>query len=106
MDNMRRRPRFSLVLEIEPASPNKAYQHFMDKLAYETDVADLSVDISKGYDGIIVIDVRDSESYEACHIPTALSLPNNVISEETTQSLPKDKVMITYCWGPACNGAT
>jgi hypothetical protein len=39
--------RFSLVLDIEPANPSHAYEHFTGKLAYETDPADLSVDISK-----------------------------------------------------------
>jgi rhodanese-related sulfurtransferase len=100
------KPKFSLSLQIEPASPSIAYRYFMNKLSYETDIADLSVDIKKGYEGIIVIDVRDPKSYEECHIPTALSLPSNKISEETTQSFSKDKVIITYCWGPACNGAT
>ncbi|MBB2482505.1 rhodanese-like domain-containing protein [Bacillus sp. APMAM] len=100
------KPRFALSLEMEPASPEIAYSHFMNKLTFETDVADLSIDLKKGYEGIIVVDVRDSISYEECHIPGAVSLPNNKINEETTSGLSKDKTIITYCWGPACNGAT
>ncbi|BAB05811.1 rhodanese-like domain-containing protein [Halalkalibacterium halodurans] len=103
---MSRKPRYSLALEVEPANPNEAYRHYMKKLSYETDIADLSIDIKKGYEGIIVVDVRDAEAYKECHIPTAISIPGNKINEDTTKRLSKEKVIITYCWGPACNGAT
>ncbi|QKS70302.1 rhodanese-like domain-containing protein [Paenalkalicoccus suaedae] len=103
---MTSKPRFALTLDVEPANPKDAYNFFMQKLSYETDVADLSIDIKKGYEGIVIVDVRDVESFEECHIPTAISIPTNKISEETTNNLSKEKVIITYCWGPACNGAT
>ncbi|WP_416147513.1 rhodanese-like domain-containing protein [Salipaludibacillus sp. HK11] len=103
---MTKKPRFLLSLEVEPATPSVAYSHFMKKLSFETDVADLSLDIKKGYEGIVIVDVRDLKSYEECHIPTAISIPSNNINEETTQDFSKEKVIITYCWGPACNGAT
>lgn len=103
---MSTKPQFSLSLQMEPPDPSVAYRYFIDKLSFEADVADLSVDIHKGYDGIVVIDVRDEKSYEDCHIPTALSLPGHTINQESTQVLSKEKVIIVYCWGPACNGAT
>ena len=28
------------------------------------------------------------------------------MNAETTADLPKDQVMVTYCWGPGCNGST
>lgn len=41
---MKSEPTFSLSLEIPPASPDNSYLYFMNKLSYETDVADLSID--------------------------------------------------------------
>ncbi|NDI33848.1 rhodanese-like domain-containing protein [Chengkuizengella sediminis] len=103
---MNMKPKFSLVLQTEVADPKNAYQHFMAKLAFETDVADLIIDLKKGCDQFIIIDVRDPSSYEECHIPGAISLPTNRINVDTAECFPKDKVMIIYCWGLACNGAT
>ncbi len=28
------------------------------------------------------------------------------MNAETTSHLPKDKVMVTYCWHPGCNSST
>ncbi|MDP5272961.1 rhodanese-like domain-containing protein [Chengkuizengella axinellae] len=103
---MKTKPKFSLVLQTEAADPKKAYQHFMGKLEFETDVADLLIDLKKGCEQFTIIDVRDPKSYEECHIPGAHSLPTNRINTETTPFLDKQKTLITYCWGPACNGAT
>jgi rhodanese-related sulfurtransferase len=35
-----------------------------------------------------------------------MSLPHSTISVEATASLPKDTLIVTYCWGPGCNAAT
>ncbi|WP_223292395.1 rhodanese-like domain-containing protein [Salipaludibacillus neizhouensis] len=103
---MKREPKYSLTLDIQPSETELAYEHFMRKLSFETDVADLLIDLRKGYKGITVIDVRDELSYQECHIPQANSLPGNKISETTVGMLSKDQVIVAYCWGPACNGAT
>ena len=97
-------PRFSLVLGAPAAEPADARRHFAGKLEYETDVADLMYDISKGNANITVIDTRSPKSYALCHIPGAINLPK--VSAETTARLPKDKVCVVYCWGVACNGST
>ncbi|KAB7671291.1 rhodanese-like domain-containing protein [Bacillus sp. B1-b2] len=103
---MKKEPKFSLALSIEPSNTEAAYEHFMKKLSFETDVADLLIDLKKGYPGLLVVDVRSEKDYEECHIPQAISLPGNKISESTVDTLPKEKVIVAYCWGPACNGAT
>ena len=33
-------------------------------------------------------------------------LPHRSIDEESTAQFSKDKVIVTYCWGPACNAST
>jgi rhodanese-related sulfurtransferase len=50
--------------------------------------------------------VRGREHYEARRIVGAISLPYRTMNTETTTHLPKDKLMITYCWGPGCNSST
>lgn len=97
---------FSLVREYPAADPASARQHFLMKLSVETDVADLVTDVARGTGNLLVIDVRASDAYEQCHIPGAINIPHRQINAESTSHLPKDSLLITYCWGPACNSAT
>ena len=98
------KPHFSAVLEVPAAHPADAYQHFANKFAFETDVADLMADLNKRNPDIVVIDTRSPKSFSECRIPGAVNFPK--ITQETTAQLAKDKVYVVYCWGPACNGAT
>jgi rhodanese-related sulfurtransferase len=97
-------PRFSAVLETPAASPEMAQRHFASRLAFETDVADLMGDLLKGNPELVVVDTRSPEAFALCHIPGAINLPR--INAATTVSLPRERVYVVYCWGPACNGAT
>jgi len=96
----------SFVLDHAPAEPAAAERHFLSKLAFETDPADVHRDLERGHAGLVVVDTRGPDAYARCHIPGALSLPTRIISRETTASLPRDKVIVAYCWGPGCNGST
>ena len=49
---------------------------------------------------------RDLQEYAVSHVPGALHLPHIAISAATTAALPHDKLLVVYCWGPGCNGAT
>ena len=49
----------------------------------------------------LVLDVRPREEYEAGHIVSALSIPQNELVEKL-KSLPKNKEIIAYCRGPLC----
>ncbi|MBD0382099.1 rhodanese-like domain-containing protein [Paenibacillus sedimenti] len=97
---------FSLVLEIPAASPADTHRHFLNKLAVETDVADVRLDMQRGVGDFLLIDVRAAKAYDECHIPGAINLPHRLMNEETTASFSKDQVIVVYCWGPACNGGT
>jgi rhodanese-related sulfurtransferase len=98
------KPHFSAVLETPAAAPEEARQHFLRKLAFESDVADLMADLNKKNTDIVVIDTRSAKSFAECHIPGAINLTK--IDAQTTAELSKDKVYVVYCWGPACNGST
>lgn len=98
--------RQSLVLETPAASPEQIHRHYMNKLAVETDVADVRYDMQHGLNDFLLIDVRSEKAYAECHIPGAISLPSREINAETTAEFNKEQTIVVYCWGPACNGAT
>ena len=95
----------STVRAVPAAAAVVAERHFLGRLAFETDCADVHADLEAGADGIMVLDVRSAEAYADAHVPGARSLPHAQISEETTREFPRDVVCVTYCWGPHCNGA-
>jgi rhodanese-related sulfurtransferase len=97
---------FSLVIETPAADPAIARQHFLSKLSFEADPSDVQFDMERGADGFVVVDTRSSEAYARRHIPGAISLPNRSINAESAAVLPKNKVIVVYCWGPGCNAST
>ncbi|XSG77205.1 rhodanese-like domain-containing protein [Herpetosiphon llansteffanensis] len=97
---------FSLVLETPAANPADAQRHFLAKLAVETDAADVRLDLQRGQDRFLLIDVRGAQDFEECHIPGAISLPYRSINAESTAHFQKDKPLVVYCWSPGCNAAT
>jgi rhodanese-related sulfurtransferase len=97
---------FSLVLETPAAEPESAHRHFLSKLSVETDPSDVMLDMKRGQDSFVLIDSRGAESYEDCHITGAINIPHRQINAESVQHLSKDKLIVTYCWGPGCNAAT
>ncbi len=93
------------VLSTPAARPEDALEYFKAKGRYETDIADVAFDLQKGIPGFTIVDVRDARAYEEAHLPGALSLPSGQISP-SSPALPEGEVLVLYCWGPACNGAS
>ncbi|MFF3377152.1 rhodanese-like domain-containing protein [Streptomyces sp. NPDC002680] len=95
------------VLRIPPATPPEAAAYFAASLAFHADVSDVATALAADADpGFVVIDSRSTESWDQGHIPGALHLPTALIPAQAAQLLDKSTPVITYCWGPACNGAT
>ncbi|WP_425286478.1 rhodanese-like domain-containing protein [Actinopolyspora xinjiangensis] len=61
--------------------------------------------LAEGRD-VVVIDGRSSESYEAEHIPGAVSIPHRSISQESLAALSKTPLYVAYCDGIGCNAST
>jgi rhodanese-related sulfurtransferase len=99
-------PPTSLVRTIAAAAPVVAERHFLGRLAFETDCADVNADLTAGVEGVVVLDVRSRDAYARGHVPGARSLPHREITAEATSGFSPDAVYVTYCWGPHCNGAT
>ena len=97
---------FSFVLDTPAADPAEASKHFLSRLSFETDAWDVKTDMKRGRSDFVVIDTRSPEAFADRHISGAINLPVRTMDLETTSHLPKDKVLITYCWGPGCNGST
>jgi rhodanese-related sulfurtransferase len=87
------------------ASPAEAHAHFTHKLAVETDAADVAAALRTGAPRFVLLDARSREAYGAGHLPGAVSLPHAEIDEDALAALPGE-LIVTYCWGPGCNGAT
>ncbi|MFE9762931.1 rhodanese-like domain-containing protein [Streptomyces sp. NPDC005808] len=103
------------VLRVAPASPAAAAAYFGANLAFHADVSDVAAALAAGGggdgdgdgdSGFVVLDSRSTESWDQGHIPGAIHLPTALIPEQAEQLLDKSVPVVTYCWGPGCNGAT
>lgn len=83
-----------------------ALAHFAARLAFETDVSDVAADLAAGAPGVVVIDSRSLESWNQGHIEGAVHLPTAEIAVRAPGLIPREVTVVTYCWGPGCNGAT
>ncbi|RKS79255.1 rhodanese-related sulfurtransferase [Actinomadura pelletieri DSM 43383] len=86
------------------ASPEEAIRHFSARLSFETDVSDVATQMNSH--DIVVIDIRNTRSWDQGHIPGALHLPTAEIAQRAASLVPTGATVVVYCWGPACNGAT
>jgi len=98
-------PALSPVTAVPAASPATAQAHFAGRLSVETDPADVAAARAAGTVDFVLVDVRVAGAYRKAHLPGAISLPVADITAETVAALPPG-LLVTYCWGPACNGAT
>ncbi|MFC4061049.1 rhodanese-like domain-containing protein [Planomonospora corallina] len=96
----------SAVTAVPAAGSAAALAHFAARLTFETDVADVAADLAAGVPGVVVVDSRSRESWEQGHIAGAVHLPTAEIAARAAEVVPAGATVVTYCWGPGCNGAT
>ena len=94
------------VLADPPAPPAEALAHFAARLAFECDPADVVADLRDGGGAFVLLDCRSRAAYARAHLPGARSLPHAEIDAAALDSVPAGTLLVTYCWGPGCNGAT
>ncbi|MET8173760.1 rhodanese-like domain-containing protein [Streptomyces clavifer] len=93
------------VLRVPPASPAAAAAYFGAALAFHADVSDVAAALaSDGDPGFVVLDSRSTASWDQGHVPGAVHLPTALISEQGAALLDPAVPVVTYCWGPGCNG--
>ncbi|GGQ71092.1 rhodanese-like domain-containing protein [Streptomyces flaveolus] len=95
------------VLRVPPAAPADAAAYFRASLAFHADASDVAAALAAGGDpGFVVVDSRSTESWDQGHVPGAVHLPTALIPGQAGQLLDRSVPVVTYCWGPGCNGAT
>ncbi|RFU87681.1 rhodanese-like domain-containing protein [Streptomyces triticagri] len=93
-------------LSIPAAAPAEAAAHFAARLSFEADVSDVHADLSAGVAGVVVVDSRSEVAWAQGHIPGALHIPTAEIAGRAPALIDPSVTVVTYCWGPGCNGAT
>ncbi|PZT70030.1 rhodanese-like domain-containing protein [Streptomyces sp. SW4] len=95
------------VLRVAPAAPAEAAAYFRASLAFHADASDVAAALAAGGDpGFVVVDSRSTEAWEQGHVPGAVHLPTALVAEQAPRLLDPAVPVVTYCWGPGCNGAT
>ncbi len=82
------------------SNPEKAECYFSKKLAFSLGPVELK-DLS-GEQNVKIIDVRNRADYEIGHIPQAISIPYEELSEKMKE-LKKDDLHIIYCYNAYCH---
>ncbi|MCW2541616.1 MAG: sulfurtransferase [Frankiales bacterium] len=82
-----------------------ARDFFEAKLRFETDVADVAAALASGVPAFVLVDSRNDAAWWQGHLPGATHIPTALI-DELIGRLDPGIPIVTYCWGPGCNGAT
>ncbi|MET7878476.1 rhodanese-like domain-containing protein [Micromonospora profundi] len=96
----------TFAFAVPAADPATAAAHFLARLSVETDVSDVHADLSARTPGLVVVDSRGEAAWAQGHLPGAVHLPTAEIADRATGLIPAGTAVVTYCWGPGCNGAT
>lgn len=84
---------------------SEAIQFFAARLRLQTDPSDVYAAQQAGT-GFVVVDSRGEPGWRQGHIPGALHLPTADIPARAADLVDPATPVVTYCWGPGCNGAT
>ena len=104
-------PTTSAAMSTPPAASDAALAHFAARQSFEADVSDVHADRALIGTAFVLVDSRSSESWAQGHIPGAIHVPTREIAERAVDGslaalVPPGTPVVTYCWGPGCNGAT
>jgi rhodanese-related sulfurtransferase len=83
-----------------------AIDFFERRLRFQTDVSDVHAALDAGDEDFVLVDSRGETSWLQGHIPGAIHLPTREIAERARVVVPVGSKVVTYCWGPGCDGAT
>nr|BFE66333.1 rhodanese-like domain-containing protein [Dactylosporangium thailandense] len=84
----------------------EAIEHFARRLRFETDVSDVHSALAAGGGNLVVVDSRGDQAWAQGHVPGAVHLPTADIAARARDLVDAGREVVTYCWGPGCNGAT
>ncbi|MDE2143973.1 MAG: rhodanese-like domain-containing protein [Elusimicrobia bacterium] len=78
-----------------------AAEYLRAKLEYEASPYGLKTTLGTEPETVMVLDVRDPEDFLDEHIRGAVNVPAETIVARLA-GLPRDKVLVTYCWDMTC----
>ncbi|MFF4779307.1 rhodanese-like domain-containing protein [Microtetraspora fusca] len=96
----------SAALRVPPAVPAEAVAFFTARLTFQADVSDVHASRESGAQGFVLVDSRGAAGWQQGHVPGAVHLPTADIPARAKGLLDPEVPVITYCWGPGCDGAT
>jgi rhodanese-related sulfurtransferase len=73
-------------------------EYFLHKLHAEKQRNDVLKAVESGSFNFVLLDTRGREPFANGHIPGALCAPLDELSQ-IIPTLPRDKEIVTYCWG-------
>ncbi|WP_426626350.1 rhodanese-like domain-containing protein [Leifsonia sp. McL0607] len=79
--------------------------HFAGKLAFETDASDVHADQERDA-RFVLIDSRGDAAWAQGRIVGAVHMPTAEIVSRALDEVALETPIVTYCWGPGCNGST
>lgn len=85
-----------MAFSSEEIRANKDY--FARKLRAEKQRADVLKAVQGNAFDFVLLDTRGREPFASGHIPGALCAPLDEL-DQLIQNLPRDKEVVTYCWG-------
>jgi rhodanese-related sulfurtransferase len=86
--------------------PGRAVAFFAGRLDFQTDVSDVRAGLLEASPGFVLIDSRSRAAWDHGHIPGAVHLPTREIAARAAELLDPAVPVVTYCWGPGCDGST
>lgn len=96
----------SAALRVPPGAAADAVAFFTARLTFQADVSDVHASLESGDPGFVLVDSRGEQGWQQGHLPGAIHLPTAEITERALELLDPAVPVITYCWGPGCDGAT
>jgi rhodanese-related sulfurtransferase len=94
-------------LSEEEAKQQRIADYYASEVAVGISPHTLRKTMDQGGAGFVLVDLRSAYEYEQEHITGAVSIPavnitNTITFADQFEALPKDKVIVTYCYSSAC----
>ena len=87
-----------LVLAVVMMLSGCALANSSTSASYKQITQEEAKEMMKKDDGHIIIDVRRQDEYDEGHIPGAVLIPNESITDKQPEALPKlDQIILVYC---------
>ena len=85
-----------MAFSTEDIRANRDY--FAEKLRAQKSRATVLHAVEDGKFDFVLLDTRNREAFVSAHIPGAMCAPFDEM-DQLAAVLPKDKEIVTYCWG-------